>query len=199
MPKELCNKLYNKFVDKLHVDLNENPKFLHDNVMKDIRCSFEIYKSSIDNIDKLDFYDDKEEKYITINFADYYKKAINTIDYENLKLTCEKYKNDPEETQDKAINQHLFYICSTIFNDYTYEMKQKDNGIIHVVNSRKKNLQNDVLINKSSQYIYLLHKDFEEFKEEQHKELELVKKEIEYLALITGYLFIGLLFVYAIS
>ena len=27
MPTELCNKLYNKFVDKLHVDL-------HDNVIK---------------------------------------------------------------------------------------------------------------------------------------------------------------------
>jgi hypothetical protein len=77
--------------------------------MKDIRRSFEIYKSSIDNIDKLDFYDYKEKTYITINFADYYK---------NLKLTCEKYKNYPKETQDKALHPKRI---ERLMRDYNFD------------------------------------------------------------------------------
>jgi len=29
----------------------------------------------------------------------------------------------------KEINQHLFYICSTIFNDYTYNLSYNINAI----------------------------------------------------------------------
>ena len=199
MANLLCNETYDKFVDRLKLDVNENPKFLNELVIKEIKRSFEIYKNTIDNIDKMSYYDDKTEKYINITFADYYKKAVNTIDYENLKITCEKNKYETEEIQNRIINHHFFAICSKIFNGYSYEIKQKDNGIIRILNSSKRNLENDILnpkINKSLQYIYLLNHEFEAFKQKQNEELEEIKKKIQNLKETNYYLMLSLFIVF---
>ena len=36
MANLLCNETYNKFVDRLKLDVNENPKFLNEIVIKEI-------------------------------------------------------------------------------------------------------------------------------------------------------------------
>ena len=175
MTTELGLQLKQKINEKLQLELNTNPTILYNGSLHDIKKSFQFYfHDRFENMDKMTYYNGLEYINTTINEYILKNKLNISFDEHHYNKNCDFFAcNKTIEEQKIFINNCIYGHVLDIFNNAKYEHKNQFGNIQEIkINPNKYNGIYKITEIQCCQFIFLIYKEFNDFKIETTKEIQ---------------------------